>query len=52
MDKFEFTAMFEVNQTFGSGAIAIFRQRRMIGPLSPTLIRVKIVSLKLIRVDL
>ena len=40
MDKLEFTARFEVNQTFGSRAIAIFRQRRMIAP-PLALIRVK-----------
>ena len=33
--------MFEVNRTFGSRAITIFRQRRMIAPPPPVLIRVK-----------
>ena len=32
MDKLEFTARFEVKKTFGSRAIAIFRQRRMFAP--------------------
>ena len=44
MDKLEFTARFEVNKTFGSRAIAIFRQRRMIAP-PLALIRVKLVRL-------
>ena len=32
MDKLEFTARFEVKKTFGSRAIAIFRERRMFAP--------------------
>ena len=38
-DKLEFTAKFQVKRTFGSGAIAILRQR-MIAP--PPYIRVKV----------
>ena len=42
MDTLEFTAWFEVNRTFGSGAILIFRQKRMIAPpLTPVLIKIK-----------